>query len=267
MEQGKSSLVSEIRLASRALVREFGFMNRTVAGTDLSVSAVHAIIEIGKADGLSSKDLSDRLILEKSTVSRLVKSLVDRKEIYEVRSKDDARMKYLHLTSRGQATLNIIDNYAEAQVSAALGQLDHSSRQGVLAGLQNYAAALKAASGAQSHARPLGRIVIKTGYATSIIGRIVELLGSYLGDGLAHLRWFIIGDEIRGGGVGGALLARALDFCDEHGYRETRLWTVKGLDAARRLYEKNGFVLADEYTGDQWGTDVVEQKFVRPRPH
>jgi DNA-binding MarR family transcriptional regulator/GNAT superfamily N-acetyltransferase len=319
MERGKSSLVSEIRSASRDLVREFGFMNRTVAGTDLSVSAVHAIIEIGKADGLSSKDLSDRLILEKSTVSRLVKSLVDRKEIHEVRSKDDARMKYLHLTSRGRATLNIIDNYAEAQVSAALGQLDQPSRQGVLAGLQNYAAALKAASGAQSHARPPGRVVIKTGYATSIIGRIVELLGSYmtmrmgfgaafeariaadiaefmarvdapsnetwraeidgkilgsisidgedLGDGLAHLRWFIVGDEIRGGGVGGALLARALDFCDEHGYRETQLWTVKGLDAARRLYEKNGFVLADEYTGDQWGTDVVEQMFVRPNPH
>ena len=99
-----------------------------------------------------------------------------------------------------------------------------------------------------------------------ILGSI-SIDGEDLGDGLAHLRWFIVGDEIRGGGVGGALLARALDFCDEHGYRETQLWTVKGLDAARRLYEKNGFVLADEYTGDQWGTDVVEQMFVRPNPH
>ena len=39
MENGTSSLVWEIRSASRDLVREFGFMNRTVAGTDLSVSA------------------------------------------------------------------------------------------------------------------------------------------------------------------------------------------------------------------------------------
>jgi len=38
---------------------------------------------------------------------------------------------------------------------------------------------------------------------------------------------------------------------------------LKGLDAARSLYERNGFTLADEYVGTQWGTPVTEQKFVR----
>jgi len=317
MEHGKSPLISDIRSASRDLVRQFGFMNRTVAGTDLSVSAVHAIIEIGKSGGLSSKDLSERLILEKSTVSRLVKSLVDRKEIREVRSKGDARMKYLHLTRRGARTLNAIDDYAQAQVSGALSLLDDRSRRGILKGLKEYSAALKAASGSHVPSRLAGQIKIETGYATAVIGRIVEMLGSYmtehfgfgaafesriaadiaefiaradsprnetwraesngrivgsisidgedLDDGLAHLRWFIVGEEARGGGVGADLLMRALDFCDERGYRETHLWTVKGLDAARKLYEKHGFILAEEYYGDQWGANVLEQKFVRPR--
>ena len=78
MQNGSSSMVSEVRVASRDLVRQLGLMNQTVAGTDLSVSAVHAIIEINQTDRLSSKDLSEKLLLEKSTVSRLVKSLIKR---------------------------------------------------------------------------------------------------------------------------------------------------------------------------------------------
>ena len=39
---------------------------------------------------------------------------------------------------------------------------------------------------------------------------------------------------------------------------------LAGLDAARKLYEQHGFVLMEEYPGDQWGKQVLEQKFVRP---
>jgi hypothetical protein len=40
------------------------------------------------------------------------------------------------------------------------------------------------------------------------------------------------------------------------------LWTFAGLDAARHLYEKFGFRLAQEQIGEQWGAKVNEQKFV-----
>ncbi|WP_342212198.1 hypothetical protein [Roseitalea porphyridii] len=42
-----AATIAHIRDASRRLVRELGFMQATLAGTDLSPSAVHAIIEIG----------------------------------------------------------------------------------------------------------------------------------------------------------------------------------------------------------------------------
>lgn len=42
--------------------------------------------------------------------------------------------------------------------------------------------------------------------------------------------------------------------------------TVKGLDAARDLYERNGSLLAEEYYGEQGRTNVLEQKLVGPRP-
>lgn len=53
----------------------------------------------------------------------------------------------------------------------------------------------------------------------------------------------------------------ALSFCDENGFDATQLWTFKGLEAARRLYEAFGFELTHEEEGSQWGTTVTEQQF------
>ena len=99
-----------------------------------------------------------------------------------------------------------------------------------------------------------------------IVGGIA-IDGEDLGHAKAHLRWFIVDDGLRGSGAGKALIRSAIDFCDTHGFLETHLWTFKGLDAARKLYEENGFVLAEEYVGDQWGVEVVEQRFVRSRAY
>ena len=82
--------------------------------------------------------------------------------------------------------------------------------------------------------------------------------------GVAHLRWFIVDDSLRGSGIGRALLERAMGFVDAHGF-ETYLWTFQGLHAARHLYEAAGFTLAEESPGEQWGSRVVEQRFVRAR--
>ena len=99
-------------------------------------------------------------------------------------------------------------------------------------------------------------------------GRIVGSIaidGQDLVDGDAHLRWFILDDGCRGGGVGRRLIAEAVEFCDLQGFRAIQLWTFKGLDAARRLYESLGFELVREERGEQWGSTVTEQQFTRTR--
>jgi hypothetical protein len=39
------------------------------------------------------------------------------------------------------------------------------------------------------------------------------------------------------------------------------LFTVRGLDAARRLYEAEGFELAEEKEAHAWGKEMVEQRW------
>ncbi|WP_296229118.1 helix-turn-helix domain-containing GNAT family N-acetyltransferase [Ralstonia sp. UBA689] len=79
---------------------------------------------------------------------------------------------------------------------------------------------------------------------------------------LAHLRWFIVDDALRGTGIGRELMSRAMRFVDAR-FDETYLDTFKGLDAARHLYESFGFTLTREQEGTQWGSAVVEQQFRR----
>ena len=77
----------------------------------------------------------------------------------------------------------------------------------------------------------------------------------------AHLRWFIVSDKLRGKGAGNYLMKQAMKFCKQNKYSNVYLWTFQGLGSARHLYEKYGFTLTKERTGEQWGSKVTEQRF------
>ncbi len=315
MTDASPSLVQDIRAASRQLVREFGFLDRTIAGTDLSGSGVHAILEIGHHPGITAKDLATRLKLEKSTISRLLKSLDLRGEIIQTRSEKDGRVFGLSLTNTGWETFSRIDRFGNDQAVGALGRIRNGSARSIADALSSYADALAGSDAIDASQTP-GHDIVE-GYQTGMIGDIAalharthgvfigmgptfesvvsqamaefmprienpvnnswsiiengEIIGSISIDGedlagnIAHLRWFILSEKLRGLGFGKKLLLKAIDHCDAHGFEEIHLWTLKGLDAARNLYQRNGFFLADEYVGDQWGKSVTEQMFIRKR--
>ena len=308
-------LVEAVRTASRQLVRELGFTGRTFAGTDLSPSAVHALIEI-EPGGITSRALGEALRLEKSSVSRMLRRLIESGWVEERTAPHDGRVKHLFLTAEGRQRVAAIHAFAQAQVGGALARLGPGQERTVLDGLRLYARALGPEDAAAPASAP--RIGIAVGYRPGLLGRVTQLHalhyartagfglaferlvgsglaefagrlaspdnaiwaasrddevvgaiaidGEDLGDGIAHLRWFIVDDAARGGGAGRRLLATALDFVDAQAFAETHLWTFSGLDAARHLYEAHGFALAQERPGTQWGSEVLEQRFVRRRP-
>jgi DNA-binding MarR family transcriptional regulator/RimJ/RimL family protein N-acetyltransferase len=307
--------VDPIRGASRRIVRELGFMKPTLADTDFAPSSVHALVEIGAQGSLTAVQLAEALNLEKSSVSRMVRKLIDAGELKESVSGADGRVKLLALTAKGRRTLTAIHKFGRQQVASALAPLSDAQRQAVGQGLATYAQALEAQRSGQVDGLA-DEIQIHSGYLPGAIGRAVEMHARYyartagfgqffesqvasgfaefasrlanprnglwlaaqsgrivgtvvidgedMGPDAAHLRWFIVDDGVRGAGVGRRLLAEAMAFCDRHGFGTTQLWTFRGLDAARRLYEAAGFVLEEERAGKQWGSEVVEQRFARP---
>lgn len=302
--------IDAIRATSRHLVRELGFMGGDFAGTDLPPSAVHALIEIENG-GVTARDLAVTLRLEKSSVSRMLRKLVDSGDVLETAGEEDSRTKILSLTPGGLKRVSGIHSFARDQVSAALGRLGPGQDRTVMDGMRLYADALAPVEGKSG----ANDVRIQPGYRPGIIARITEIhalyysrtsgfgqpfesvvagglaefcgrlenapnqiwtatrngqiLGSVaidgedMGPGLAHLRWFIMDDALRGTGAGKQLLDSALAFVDESGIAETHLWTFSGLHAARHLYETRGFSLAEERPGTQWGNEVLEQRFVR----
>lgn len=305
------SLVEQIRAYSRSMARDWGFMGESIAGADLSPSAVHALLEIEEGN-VNAKDLGAMLRLEKSSVSRMLRKLVEAGDISESPDLHDSRLKQLSLTPAGRLRVESIHAHARAQVTHALERLNPGQKHTVSKGLQLYSAALSSRIQGDKE-KPVVELV--SGYQPGIIARITQMHAQYysreaglgqrfesvvaaglaefsnrlnhsrnriwtamhegeiigsvaidgedLEPGIAHLRWFIVDDSVRGSGAGRRLLNTALEFVDQQKFRETQLWTFSGLSAARHLYESYGFKCVEEWVGDQWGKQMLEQRFSR----
>ncbi|HPL68074.1 MAG TPA: GNAT family N-acetyltransferase [Smithellaceae bacterium] len=88
----------------------------------------------------------------------------------------------------------------------------------------------------------------------AISGRDADTVG-------ARLRWLIVASEQQNKGIGKRLMREAIGFCKEAGFKRVYLTTFGGLDAARNLYEREGFHLTIEEKDSHWGKTVLEQTF------
>lgn len=78
---------------------------------------------------------------------------------------------------------------------------------------------------------------------------------------IGQLRLLFVEPFARGLGIGARLVSECVGQARHVGYKRMILFTVQGLDAARRLYENEGFRLVEEKPAHLWGKDELEQKW------
>lgn len=134
--------IPEIRHHARQLVREFNLLNDAVIDTGYNFTQCHVLFELQQHKTLNVNELSDLLRIDKSTVSRVVKSLIDDGLIIAKKNDRDQRQKLLELTAKGQKATDRNNGLADAQVKSALALMNQQEQQTVMDGLALYAKAL-----------------------------------------------------------------------------------------------------------------------------
>jgi putative acetyltransferase len=164
-----SDVVHAFRSVSREVVRELELLRTSYANLNVSPQECHALIEIELAPGISPSEIGARLRLDKTAVSRLLRSLRSKGWVSSSTSASDARRRGVALTARGTSTAARINSAADDRVLASLSVLDPGDAQIVLAGMRLYRDALQ-----RSHACDGYRIRPIERADNAAMGRIIR---------------------------------------------------------------------------------------------
>ncbi|MCB0333026.1 MAG: MarR family transcriptional regulator [Bdellovibrionales bacterium] len=134
--------VQSIRHYSRRLVRELGFLSEQCLPLGMSHTECHSLIEIDHHGMLTVGELANTLRLDKSTMSRAVKTMEEQGLLEACDSGSDKRKKPYRLTPIGRKQLSEIHHFANTQVEETLSGLDMDEQEKIRDGLSLYAQAL-----------------------------------------------------------------------------------------------------------------------------
>jgi RimJ/RimL family protein N-acetyltransferase len=81
------------------------------------------------------------------------------------------------------------------------------------------------------------------------------------GGGVGKVRWFVLGLELRGRGLGGSLVAELVEQARAAGMRRLVLETFSALTAAAHIYRGVGFRVVREQRTDMWGPEITYQQY------
>lgn len=138
----QSTEVDALREAARQVVRELGLLADAYHDIGVTLAERHLLLEVANSKNPDHSDIADRLLLDKSTVSRLVAKAVKKGFVTYAKEASDKRRRCLQLTTTGRQTLNAFEPIAQQQVKDALLTLSNEEILTVQNGMDLFAKGL-----------------------------------------------------------------------------------------------------------------------------
>ena len=141
----KSTKSKEFREKIRVLERSLEMLNQS-SDTEcysIGLSQCHALVEIGRKGTITLKELASIIILDTSTTSRTVDSLVKKGLVNRTPSEIDRRRIDISLTETGLTLFQKIEHDMDSKFKAIFDKIDSSQQDVVLSSLDLILNALK----------------------------------------------------------------------------------------------------------------------------
>jgi putative acetyltransferase len=138
-----SEEINLLRRNARSVVRELGLLNDAYFDIGVTLAERHFLIELSTCLYPTVGEIAERLLLDKSTASRLIAKAVKKGYVNYSSSENDKRKRFLEFTEKGKETLNAFEPIAFNQTKEALLTLTTEEIEAVYRGIALYAKGLK----------------------------------------------------------------------------------------------------------------------------
>lgn len=131
-----TAIIRSMRQFNRFYTGLIGLLDQHILDSDLSLSEVRVLYEIGHTEDCTAGKLTERLALDGGYLSRILKIFEKNKIARRRQSATDGRTFYLQLTPKGKRLLQTLDERSNEQIKKVLDPLPAVSQEQVAASMQ-----------------------------------------------------------------------------------------------------------------------------------
>ena len=293
--------IAQIRSFNRFYTHILGLLDRHILATDFSLTEARVLLEISKGKGSEPHALADRLKIDRSYLSRMIKRFEAKGLVVKTPSTRDSRFVRVAATPAALTVLDELSLRSNAQVQTLLQNLAPDEVTAVLEAMSLirekftqavYPVTFRGYREGDAeyiirrheilYLKEYGLSEVFAGYVEQGVHRLADHLNpakecflipevdhrpmgsiaiARVDDQTAQLRYFLLEPEARGYGLGLRMVNSALDFARKVGYKHIFLETISALTTARTLYRRAGFQLVHSQRHAQWGSEVDEERW------
>lgn len=295
----QNDTIERLRAFNRYYTHRIGLLAPQPYGGELSLTESRVLYELAHHGPLKAGDLITQLGLDAAYVSRIVKRFTALGLVAKARDPQDGRAAILTLTQAGRQAFAPIDAASREGLGQLIGHLGEAAQAALVTSVRRVERLLEGSGVWRMRDLQVGDIGQITarqallyqreyGFDISYEALVAQLLAGFVQtfdpdreaafiaekdgevvgsvflfrgdeDDVAKLRLLYVEPDMRGLGIGRALVEACVAAARQRGYRRMVLWTQNHLLAARRIYQAVGFALVSEQENRMFGCDLVSQ--------